>query len=216
MRAKKLILIGLVAAALPISAPAFAGGGSGWYAGIGAGVSDFHADAAEIDQALAAQGITASTAVDDRDTGYKAFVGYQFNPNFALEGGYVDFGKAKANGTFTAPAPGGTYSGEVKANGWNLDAVGILPVGGNFSLFGKLGFIRSKVDASASAASGGALGFASASSTETNPTFGVGAKYDFTPNVSGRLEWERFKNLGDVNTGEGDVDLWSIGVVYSF
>ena len=84
MRAKKLILIGLVATALPVSAPAFAGGGSGWYAGIGAGVSDFHADAAEIDQALAAQGITASTAVDDRDTGYKAFVGYQFNLKTAV------------------------------------------------------------------------------------------------------------------------------------
>ena len=34
---------------------------------------------------------------DEDDTGFKLFGGFKFNPHFAIEGSYTDFGKAKAS-----------------------------------------------------------------------------------------------------------------------
>lgn len=62
-----------------------------------------------IDPDLAAEG-GAVSHVDDNGTGGKAYGGYQFNPNFALEGSYVHLGKFSVDGTI----PGGTEHAEVR------------------------------------------------------------------------------------------------------
>ena len=57
----------------------------------------------------------------------------------------------------------------------------------------------------------------SAKATETDLKLGLGLQYDFTKNVGARLEWEHFRNVGDRNTtGEGDVNLYSLGIVVKF
>jgi hypothetical protein len=41
--------------------------------------------------------------------------------------------------------------------------------------------------------------------------------YDVSPKFAIRAEWERFDKVGDKNkTGEGDVDLLSVGLKFSF
>ena len=208
-----ILLLALTGAIL--AAPAVAD--PGWYLGANVGGTKFDASAADLDSSWSSMGFTASSSVDDTDTGYKLFAGYQFNTNFALEGGYVDLGKMKFSSTVTAAPAGyvtGSISGDVKTkNGLYLDAVGILPVGNNFSVFGRLGVYSIKAELNAS----GPVGTVSSNDTGSDFHWGIGAGYDFTNNVGARLEWERFNKVGNKDkTGEGDVDLWSAGIVYKF
>lgn len=145
--------------------------------------------------------ITSGT-VDGKDTGYKIFGGYQFNQNFGLELAWIDLGKASYSGTFFGlPVTGGT----VKTSGINISAVGTLPLGSGFALFGKAGLLawESKQD---DVTAGVAF---SNKEDGTDLSFGIGASYDFTKNFGIRAEWERFKAVGDI-------DLLSVGLVYKF
>lgn len=57
----------------------------------------------------------------------------------------------------------------------------------------------------------------SADDTSAKGYWGIGAAYRFNKQWSLRAEWERFNKLGDENkTGESDVDLLSVGVVFNF
>ena len=58
----------------------------------------------------------------------------------------------------------------------------------------------------------------SSSSNIWSPTFGVGLKYDFTPNWSARAEYEHFTKIGSSNdsTFGGKVNLYTAGVAYRF
>ena len=202
-----------LAAALSLSmASAFAGD---WYGVVSAGQSRIPSDTkSQTDSSLTGLGVTGlSSSMDDNDTGYKFQLGYKFSPNWALEGGYVDLGKFNYNATFT----GGTANAQVKASGINLAAVGTYPISEQFSIFGKLGFIDAKVEENASATGPGGAGTGSASSTKVKTNYGFGASYSFSKDWGVRAEWERFSKLGDNNTtGESDVDLLSVGVVFDF
>src|SRR5690242_14187948 len=67
---------------------------SGWYIGASLGKAKAKIDDAKITSSLLRSGFTTSSISDDDSaTGYKLFGGYQFNPNFALEGGYFSLGR---------------------------------------------------------------------------------------------------------------------------
>jgi len=198
----KLTLLTIAALAAFGAAPAAqAAGELGWYGSINAGRSDQKVGSGAIDAALANQGVPGSSTIEDHDTGYSLEAGYRLNSNFALEGSYVDLGKFDFRST---------VSGTFKASGVGLEAVGIIPIENRFALYGKAGAFSAKSELSASAPASGR------SKRETVPTFGLGASYDFGDNVVGKLEWNRYQNLGDASTGEGDVDLYTMGVGYKF
>lgn len=175
----------------------------GFYIGLGAGQADYTDACSQ----LANEGFTGSC--DDTSTGKKIFLGYQFNKNFSIEGGYVDLGKAKATETFL----GIPVLGFAKAKTWQLVAVGTLPLANNFSLFGKAGIHNWDAETGISA-----LGLTEKVSDKgTDLTFGVGAGYEITKNLGLRLEWERFRHVGEKDTtGQSDVDLISVGLRYRF
>ncbi|MCX7962199.1 MAG: hypothetical protein N2653_11600, partial [Burkholderiales bacterium] len=51
----------------------------------------------------------------------------------------------------------------------------------------------------------------------TDFTFGVGLKYDFTRTVSGRLQFQRYNNVGETSTtGQSDINVWSLGLQVRF
>ncbi|MDE2585366.1 MAG: outer membrane beta-barrel protein [Betaproteobacteria bacterium] len=168
----------------------------------------------DLDNSLVNAGVTGlSSSTKETDTAYKLQLGYQFNQYFAVEGGYVNLGEAKYSASFT----GGNGKATAKVDGWNIDAVGILPLNDQFSLFGKLGTFaaHTKVDASASGPGGAASVSDSANNWSTH--YGVGASYAFTKSVAVRVEYEKFDRVGkDNSTGKADVDLWSVGVAYKF
>jgi OmpA-OmpF porin, OOP family len=185
----------------------------GWYGGLSAGQSRAVIDDAKITSGLLGSGLT-TTSIDDknRDTGYKVFGGYQFNPNFSLEGGYFDLGKFGFTSTTT---PAGTLRGEIKLRGLNLDAVGKLPFTEKLSGIGRVGLTYN--DAQGSFGSTGAVPVPdpSPSKRDTNYKFGLGLQYDFTPTLAMRLEAERYR-VNDAVGSRGDIDLVSVGLILRF
>jgi OmpA-OmpF porin, OOP family len=174
LKTAALALISAAALSVPSISTAQTGPDSGWYVGGHLGQSD-------VDE------------LNETDTSFKVLGGYQINRNFAVEAGYIDFGKATSGGT--------TFKG----NALELVGVGLLPLSNQFSLYGKLGFARTEGEGS------NALGSEKENSTEI--TYGFGVQYDLNRNIGIRGEWQNYLDVGD---GRSDVTVLSIGVIYRF
>lgn len=111
--------------------------------------------------------------------------------------------------------PAGTFSGDIRPMGINLDAVGMLPFTDKFSAFARLGVIYARAKDSFSGTGAVNVLAPDAKKTAANYKFGLGLQYDFTRALGGRLEAERF-HLDDAVGNKGDIDLFSLGVVYRF
>ena len=147
--------------------------------------------------------IDANKSVDGKDTAWKIFGGYMFNRHFGIEAAYLNLGEVSYSGTFGGlPVTGG----KIEVTGFNISAIGNLPVSEQFSVFGKIGLFL--WDAEASDTTGG-LPF-SGSEDGSDISFGVGVGYQFTRNLGVRAEWEMFK------ANEGDATLISLGLVWRF
>jgi OOP family OmpA-OmpF porin len=186
------------------------------YIGVGAGQSTFRDSPTSCGDLGLDPGCNFD--VDDTDTGLRIFGGFRFNPNGALEVGYVDLGKAKINNV--SGTVGGTPvsgSGEFKATGVDVSLLGLLPFGQGFGAMARIGFMGWDAKASATASSFGTSASVSDSATGTDLTYGLGLTFDFSNTVGGRLEWQRFKNVGDQNTtGQTDIDLLSFSALFKF
>lgn len=130
-------------------------------------------------------GVKASTV-------YSVFGGYSFNEYIAAELAYVDFGSADVDG-----------GGSVKGNVYSLSAVGSLPLGSDFSLFGKVGYASARAEATTIP-----------SQTKDDVTYGVGGQYNATRNVGLRLGYDIYRVK--VGTETKDSALWNIGALYRF
>jgi OOP family OmpA-OmpF porin len=188
-------LIGMIAALL-VAIPASAQNLGGFYLGGGIGQSD----AKDGCDGISGPGVSC----DSEDTAWRLFGGYQLNTNLALELGYTDLGEVSATG------PGGSASAEATA--LEFSALGMFPIAEGFSLYGKAGVYRGEVDSRASIA--GLSG--SASEDNTDFTLGAGVQFDMTRNIALRGEWQRYMDMGGEETGESDVDLLSVNVLYRF
>ena len=187
-----LTLLGL--GLLGMSAAACAG--DGWYGALDYGSSHL--------------GSVPDAGGDNGDSGYRLAAGYDFSRNFALEAGYVDFGKAQAEQCVFINVPcNGVRNASVKAHALALDGIGRLPLDDAWSLFGRLGLATGNVDLRSPGYSKGA--------NSTGLDWGFGAAYRFGGDWSLRLQWVQFQNLGDsATTGKGNYNLTSIGIGYSF
>ena len=135
---KGLAILGL-ASSMALTGPALAQD-MGFYAGLSFGQSSADVDCA------------GATSCDEEDTAWKIFGGYQFNRHLAVELGYTDLGE------FSASAPGASFT--VEATAFEVSAVGMLPLGDKFSVFGRIGMYKADTDATATlgALSGSASG----------------------------------------------------------
>jgi OmpA-OmpF porin, OOP family len=209
MQGAKWLVVALAIGATPGSAVA-----GNWYLYGAAGTTDAKIDQAANDADLRSFGATnISSSVDQSSSGFKAQVGYQINRHLAVEGGYVNLGKFKYNATFT----GGNTGAEIKVDGWNVSAVGFLPMSDRFAFLGKAGLIAATVSQSGSIAGLPGVTANSVSTTDVKPSLGVGIVYDLSRFVAIRAEYEKFFKLGNNDTtGESDVNMLSVGVVYRF
>ncbi len=216
---KKHLLITSVAVTLFTAPTAFAANVGGYIgASIGGSKVKDAPSGSEYDAQLLAEApsITATSSVDDTDNGWKIYGGYKFNQNMAVEGSYADFGEMTIDSNVTSPFQG-TLDTTWEAQTLAVAGVGILPLAYSMELFGKIGVHYWDVDYQRTASAGGGVGSASESENGTDLLFGVGAGYTLNNNFALRAEWERYGNIGDDNTtGEFDVDMWSVGVMYTF
>jgi len=198
---KTLAAAALAAFSLPLFAQA--GNGTAWYAG------------ASLGQAQADVDCSGTTSCDDKDSTWKLFAGYQINRNFSVELGYSDLGAVTASTPsfvlfpFVIPAA----NLKIESTVWELVGIGSLPVAERFSIFGKLGLYRADTDV---AVDFGASGSTSQSDSNTDLTFGVGLRYDFTRNFGVRAEWQRYMDVSAGDFDKSDVDAMSLGVVWTF
>jgi OOP family OmpA-OmpF porin len=210
--AKASGMLGLVALAA-IASPFAAADDTGWYGGANIGQSRAKIDDARISSGLLGGGFTSSSiADDDRDIGYKLFGGYQFNRNFAIEGGYFDLGKF---GFTATTVPNGTLNGNIKVRGLNLDLVGLLPITEKFSAFGRAGLNYAQARDSFAGTGSVNVSNSNLSKRDTNYKFGLGLQYAFTESLAMRAEAERYR-INDAVGNKGDIDLISVGLVYRF
>lgn len=210
--AKTIGTLGLVGCAA-MNSPFAIAEDSGGYIGGNIGQSRATIDDARITSNLLGGGFTTSAIADDnRDTGYKIFGGYQFNENFAVEGGYFDLGQF---GYVATVVPAGTLTGRIRLKGVNIDAVGILPISEQFSVFGRVGLNYAQAKDNFVG-----TGFVNVlnpnpSKNDINYKFGMGLQYSFTPAFGMRLEAERYR-IDDAVGNKGDIDLISLGLIYRF
>jgi OOP family OmpA-OmpF porin len=197
-RTTKLLAAAVPAAMLALSAPAYAQGQSdaGWYVGAAYGMTSFDIDTA---------GVTSPT-VDDSDTGFKIYGGFQFNKHLGAEVGYVDGGKATFSGSGIPSLGIGAFSGDLKVTAITFAAVGTLPLNEQFALFGKAGLAA--WDAKASANVAGLSGAADDSGTDL--LYGIGARYNLNRNWGITLEYEA------VDVEDSGFNMVSLGVRYKF
>ena len=150
-------------------------------------------------------GLSGGTvSCDDTDTTVKAMGGYQFSRNLALEAGLMNAGTVEARG------PGGRIT--VETGILEGVAVGILPLGEQFSVFGKLGLYTSVVDTTIATF----LVNSTERKTNSDLTFGVGLGWVFTPKFQLRAEWQRYKDVDAGDLGKSDADVISLGLLYRF
>jgi len=191
---------------------------TGGYAFGSFGPTTVDASQSDFNRVLTSAGLSnVSSSVDKSSTGYKLGAGYMFNENFGIEGGWVDLGKAKANGRGTSGGIPVNVDVDAKASGIFIAGIVASRVSEEFSVFAKVGFIDSTVQLSARASSGGIAASGSASSSGWTTMFGAGLQYDVDRQWGIRAEYESFPKLGDKNkTAEADVTMISIGVVLRF
>ena len=186
---------------------------TGWYGGANIGRSSATIDNARITSGLASSGLSTTSIADrDRDTAYKIYGGYQFNKYIGLEGGYFDLGKFG----FTANTlPLGTLNGTTRMRGFNLDAVGTLPLSEKFSALGRIGINNAQTRDAFTGTGAVNVTNSNPSKRDTNYKLGVGLQYAFNDALAMRGEIERYR-VNDAIGNKGHVDVFSVGLVYSF
>ena len=149
-------------------------------------------------------GLAGGVSCDDTDTAVKALGGYQVSKNFAFEFGAMDAGTVEARSTASRLT--------VDTMMMEGTAVGILPLGETFSVFGKFGLYTSRVDSTLTTV----LSERTERKTNSDLTYGVGASWLFMPRFALRAEWQRYQDVDAGNLGKSDADVISVGLVYRF
>jgi OOP family OmpA-OmpF porin len=190
---KKIVaLLGFLAAAA--AGPA-AAQHSGLYVGAQAGVVQYQQTCDNL-----------VVVCDDKDGGARVFLGYQFNKHWALEGAWANLGSAKLAGTGNSGAP---LQGELAVEGFDLLAVGTLPLTTRLSLLGKVGAYRMRADF-VETTSG-----ADSGETSAGFAYGLGLGYDLGK-LGIRAEFLRYENVGGARVAEDSLFLMSLGLLFRF
>ena len=135
---------------------------------------------------------------DADDTGFKVFGGKRILKFFVVEGGYIDFGEPD-DVLFTDAL-------EVELIGIDIFAVGTIPLGTTWELFGKVGFIYWEEDKTLTFGP-----IVTSDSDGFDAAFGVGLAYKVSEHLLVRGEYEKF----DIE-GKGDVTFTSVGIEFRF
>jgi OOP family OmpA-OmpF porin len=182
-----------------------------YYFGLSAGQSHSQLSESDTTNSLLGAGNGARLQGNERqDTAYKLFGGYQFNRNFAIEGGYFNLGKFTYQ---SAAAPGSTLNGVYEVEGLNLDLIGTLPLSERFSVFGRIGAQYANTRDAFSGTGTLRPPLSGASKRDTNLKVGLGMQYEISPSMQLRGEAERYR-INDAFDNRGDVNVFSLSLVF--
>lgn len=194
----KKLLFALIssAAALSSVSMAHAEGLQGVYVGAGATANNYRYDV---------EGATSSDKNNGTKIGGKVFAGYNIDKNWAVEGGYQDFGNRDYN--YTANGAPGTIS--TGSHAFYVAGKATQALNQQVSVFGKLGVARIHDGVSGS-------GVASINATDPSKTAlyaSVGASYAINQNVSLVTEVEHYGKAPEFGREKNAV---AVSAVYNF
>ncbi|VXC37950.1 OmpA family protein [Massilia sp. 9I] len=187
---------------------------SAWYMGAGVGRTRAKIYNNDLARRMSGAGLPLTGFnADNKDTGYKLFLGKQFNRYFAVEAGYFDLGEFSFDAMTTNNR---MLHGETKFRGVNLDLVGQLPLSERFSLLARAGVQYARATTHYS---GNVLNAVSGPNPphegRRHAKLGLGAEYKFTEALALRAEIERYR-VTDAVQNNGDVHMTSLSLVYKF
>jgi hypothetical protein len=199
---KKTMRYTLLAAAATISAPAFAQylppppPYTPWYIGVGIGQGTLDTNSNAFNN-------LNGVSVGGHETTYTVRGGWRFTPWTAIEIAYYDMGKYD----FHANPAGSNVAvdGSAKAKSYGAAFVGILPID-QFDLYGRIGWVRTKTEVQAN--SNLSAFPANGSDYKSEANYGVGGRWNFTPQWGVFAEWTKNDNV--------KVDSYLIGVDFKF
>lgn len=144
---------------------------------------------------------TGHVSVDDKGLAGGGNIGYQFNNNFAVEGGFLQFSPIKVKANFDGYAATGT---EFHENAFDLAGKGILPLGCGFAAYAKLG-----------------AAYVNPTDLDTNgrvaPMGSVGLSYDITPNLPIDVGYTRIQRVWNNDSSPiQSINYVGAGLTYNF
>ncbi len=198
---------------------------NGWYlVGFGGQSSASGVSPAQVDQNVedifefaGLEIVSLTSEVDDSDTGFGFGGGYRFSDHFAVEAAYVDLGAVDYRADVTVTDGTDQADADVRldssGDGPVISALGILPIGERFSVFGRVGFSLLNAKGTARITVDGNSQRASQDSQKSDPVVGVGMEYELSRHFAVRLAWDRYFDVGTEDvTGDVDADLYTVGV----
>ena len=184
-----------------------------FYGGAGLGQSNAQIDELRISNRLISEGANqTSITKDESNIAYKVFGGYQFNRNFALEGGYFNLGQF---GFQSTTVPLGSYTGQIKLQGVNLDLVGTLALNERWSAIARVGAQYANARDSFSSTGAVRIPNANPSKNAANYKVGLGVQYEVSPSMLVRADAERYR-INDAAGNRGDINTFAISLVIPF
>ena len=129
---------------------------------------------------------------DHKDTSFGVGAGWQFHKNFAAEVGYTNLGKFSGSGV------------SAKAEAFQTSLVGSYEVAPKLSVLGRVGLAATNLDVA---------GEEQTYHNKTTALYGVGAQYQFTPQVAGTLEFTQYNKFAG---SDAKLNTWTAGVKYTF
>ena len=163
-----------------------------FYIGGGAGTGHLNKSASDL------TGLNNAT-LDDNDTTWTVRGGWRFSPFAAVEIGYYDFGRYKFQGTAVGSFV--PVDGSARAQSVGISLVGILPIN-QFDLYGRIGYAHSELKFNANGPLGGV---ANENQRQDEATYGVGGRWNFTPNWGVFVEWIKNDRIA-VDSVVGGID----------
>lgn len=142
------------------------------------------------------------TSHDGYSSNVKAFGGYQVDPIFSVEIGYIDY----ANAGFNYFAAAGNGHGTSDGNAYYIAARAQVPFHQQFLAYAKLGAERSRRNLKE-------VGFYNQGESEDGLYLSIGVQYNLTPQIGLLAEYERFGKGKDFGARP---DALTFGARYTF
>ena len=147
-------------------------------------------------------------------------VGYQFNPNFALEAGYLNVAGKSYTGPIVEHSKTADYKFQLGQYAYDLNAKGILPVSDQLNVYAKAGIAYLTTTLDQRAVGDSHADYDLAINTPRRvwaPEAAVGVSYDITPNLPIDLSWTHIQTVGNKNKDTlGNIDFVAVGLGYHF
>ncbi len=185
-----------------------------WYLSAKAGVAEFKLDEPFRDSIALS---SAQYQSDVKDTGVQLGLGYQLNPNFALELHYGALGRVELSANSALPPV--QIDSKLETQALALDFVASFPATEQLDVYAKIGAVRWDIDADTTLVDRLDSSRNNRSQINANGVaakFGVGVRFDLSEKFALGLELEQFKAGESDSIGREQFRLANATLIYRF